>query len=279
MMNTSARIGMTKVTAWLGVLCLMISAGVAPALADGEMWASVRGDIFGERPVEVATNGYKLYVDNTIKDAAMLPVSIRIPADKVDVTSKVHLLVDYNPAPVVAVIAFGPAYRNGIDIGERKINTRIRMDRISTVRAVFETVDGKLFMAEAFGASGGGCSSASAKDHDRALAQLGRVKVKVAAQPAIGQNWRDAIVMIRHPNFTGMQPDAEKGGYTPAWFVEKIDVSLHGKSVVSIAAGISLSEDPNFRFTFADESEESILSVSAIDSKGKQFSAVGGPNS
>lgn len=278
-MNLSARIGLTRTAAMLAMLCLLIAGGANTANADEEMWSSVRADVFGDRAVEDATNGYKLYVDNTVKDAAMLPVSIRIPADLVDVTSKVHLLVDYNPAPVVAVIAFGPAYRNGVDIGERNFDTRIRMDRISKVRAVFETVDGKLFMAEAFGASGGGCSSASAKDHDKALAQLGRVKVKVAVQPAIAQSWRDAIVMVRHPNFTGMQPDSDKGGFTPAWFVEKIDVSLRGQSVVSIAAGISLSEDPNFRFTFADETDESVLAVSAIDSKGKQFSAIGSPSS
>jgi len=277
-MNTQARTGSAKFTALLGVLCLMVFGGAAPSLAD-DIWESVRGDVFGDRQVQDATNGYKLFVDNTVKDAAMLPVSIRIPADKVDTTSKVHLLVDYNPVPVVAVVALGPGYRNGIDIGERKIDTRIRMDRISKVRAVFETVDGKLFMAEAFGASGGGCSSASAKDQDKALAQLGRVRVKVQAQPAIGENWREAVVMIRHPNFTGMQPDTEQGGFTPAWFVEKVDVSSNGKSIMSIQGGVSLSEDPNFRFTFADSTEKSILAVSAIDTKGKQFSATGGPSS
>lgn len=278
-MLTSARIFPARLAVMLGILCLMIAGGSGPGIAADEEWESLRSDFFGDRKVEAASNGYKLFVDNSVKDAAMIPVSIRIPAALVDVTSKVHLLVDNNPAPLVAVIAFGPGYRNGIDIGERNFDTRIRMDRLSKVRAVFETVDGSLFMASGFAATGGGCSSASAKDAEKALAQLGRIKVKIASQPNIGPAWRDAIVMIRHPNFTGMQPDAQKGGFTPAWFVEKIDVALSGEAVFSITGGISLSEDPNFRFTFADDRENSVLSVSVIDSKGKRFSGLGGPSS
>jgi len=263
----------------LAACCLLISAGTTPGFATDEEWESLRSDIFGDRPVAAATNGYKIFVDDSLKDPAMLPVSIRIPEDLVATTSKVHLLVDNNPVPVVSVITFGPGYRNGIGIGERNFDTRIRMDRYSKVRAVFETVDGKLFMANAFAATGGGCSSPSAKDMDKALAHLGRIKVKIQQQAAIAQEWRDAIVMIRHPNFTGMQPDSKKGGFTPAWFVEKIDVSLNGDIVFSIDGGISLSEDPNFRFTYADGGENSVLSVTAIDSKGKQFSASGSPSS
>ncbi|KUO57276.1 MAG: hypothetical protein APF80_09020 [Alphaproteobacteria bacterium BRH_c36] len=278
-MRTTAGISTAKLGVILGLLIVMITGGSGSGIAADEEWESLRADFFGDRKVDAATNGYKLFVDNSVKDAAMIPVSIRIPSALVDVTSKVHLLVDNNPAPLVAVISFGPAYRNGVDIGERNFDTRIRMDRLSKVRAVFETVDGKLFMAAGFAATGGGCSSASAKDAEKALAQLGRVKVKIASQPNIGPAWRDAIVMIRHPNFTGMQPDAKMGGFTPAWFVEKIDVSLSGEAVFSISGGISLSEDPNFRFTFADERENGVLAVTAIDSKGKQFSGLGGPSS
>ncbi len=243
-----------------------------PTYADEEEnWNALKEDLFGSRQIEKAAGRYKLFVDSEVKDAALMPVSIRLSESMVPQTNRIYLLVDNNPAPIAAVFELGDAYRTGGDIGERNIDTRIRMNEYSKVRAVFETADGKLFMADAYAAGAGGCSSAPAKDVDKILAQLGRMKIKLAAQPAISEAWRQATVMIRHPNFTGMQVDEKKGGFTPAWYVEKIDVMSAGKMVFRLKAGISLSADPNLRFTYAALDDAKQLSVSAVDTKGKQF--------
>ncbi len=259
------------IAVWLFACVAFIAAPSLPTHADDEAWDSLREELFSDRQIEKAEGRFKIYVDSSVRDAAMVPVSIRISSKMVPVTNRIHLLIDNNPAPVAGVFEFGDAYRKGGDIGERKIETRIRLNANSSIRAVFETDDGKLFMAHGSARGGGGCSSVPAKDVDKILAQLGRIKVKLAAQPAISEQWREATVMVRHPNFTGMQPDTKKGGFTPAWYVEKINVMQSGKVVFRLNAGISLSTDPNIRFTFGSQDTEDGLTVTAIDSKGAQF--------
>ena len=251
-------------------VCIAIAMCV-PSYADDENWTSLREEMFKDRQIEKAAGRYKIFVDSDVRDAALVPISLRISSKMVPKTSRAYLLIDNNPAPVAAVFEFGDGYRSGGDIGERNIETRIRLNANSDIRAIFETDDGKLYMADSSARGGGGCSSIPAKDLDKILAQLGRIKVKLVAQPAISEHWRDATVMVRHPNFTGMQPDEKNGGFTPAWYVERINVMHGGKMVFRLNAGISLSTDPNVRFTFGASGKEDELSVTVVDSKGKQF--------
>ena len=78
--------------------------------------------------------------------------------------------------------------------------------------------------------------------------------------------------MIRHPNFTGMQMDQISREYTPARFVQELEVKRGGELIFSMDGGISISENPNFRFTFAPASDETI-EVTAKDTDGKVFTA------
>ncbi len=246
-------------------------SGFLPAQASDDAWSDIRQELFGSREIQSIGNGFKMFVEGSANDASIVPISFRIPAPMVDRIERLHVLIDRNPAPVAAVFKFGEGYRDGIDIGERRIDARIRLDSFSKVRAVFETSDGKLYMAEKFVAGAGGCSAVGAKDAEKALAQLGRIRVKTTQQSALGKDWRQSVVMIRHPNFTGMQMDLDSGGYTPAWFVERVEINRADKLMMSIETGISISEDPNFRFTFGAGELGDKISVKAIDTKGKTF--------
>ena len=55
---------------------------------------------------------------------------------------------------------------------------------------------------------------------------------------------REAQVMIRHPNFTGMQMDQLTREYTPAKFVQEMDVKRSGELIFKMEGGISISENP-----------------------------------
>jgi sulfur-oxidizing protein SoxY len=83
---------------------------------------------------------------------------------------------------------------------------------------------------------------------------------------------REAQVMIRHPNFTGMQMDQLTRQFTPMKIVQEMDVTRDGERIFKMEGGISISENPNFRFTFAPGSDDTI-EVTAKDSDGKVFTA------
>lgn len=128
-------------------------------------------------------------------------------------------------------------------------------------------------MASTFVAAAGGCSSPSAKDAVEALKGLGEIKLKVLKQRGRGEDWRDARVMIRHPNFTGMQMDVETRAYTPAHFINSVEVRNDKGTVFQIESGISISENPHLRFTYGTATDE-VLKVRASDSTGKRFATL-----
>ena len=81
---------------------------------------------------------------------------------------------------------------------------------------------------------------------------------------------REAQLQIRHPNNSGLQKDQVTLLYIPAHFITDLTVERGGQPVFSMTGGISISEDPNFRFTYAGESAEP-FHVKAVDTEGKVF--------
>lgn len=259
------------------VLFLMVTAWAAPGAAEADdPWPSISKDVFAGRPIVSAGDAMTLYAPESVADAALVPVTIRLSQQAALRAKHLHLIVDRNPAPIAAVFTFGAAYTAASSIGERRLETRLRVDSFSQVRAILEMTDGRLLMAATFVAGAGGCTSPSSKDADQALAELGRVRVMTVADKNRGEHCREGRVMIRHPNFTGMQMDVKSGNYTPARFVRAIHVTQAGAPVLRIESGISLSEDPNLRFTF-DAANGEDLTLTAEDSDGAKFSGQSGP--
>lgn len=240
----------------------------APAFAvDSEMWPSIRQDLFGSRIISEDANAVILEAPARAEDAAIVPVSVTLPAAIAPSVKSLTLVVDMNPSPVVATFAFGPA----AGTGSRRLSTRVRVNTYSHVRAIAETVDGRLLMAARFVKASGGCSAPALKDADEALANLGKTLVKTF--PADGSaNLPEGQVMIRHPNYSGMQMDPITRTYIPAKFVEEIEVKRGDDQVFRMTGGISLSEDPNLRFTYSGTAADT-LSVMAKDTDGRIFTA------
>jgi sulfur-oxidizing protein SoxY len=142
------------------------------------------------------------------------------------------------------------------------------------VRAIVETADGKLLMATKFVKAAGGCSAPALKDTDAALAEAGKMQIKFLANTRDGQ--REGHIKIRHPQYSGLQLNQATGYYIPAKFLRVIDVARGGERVFRMEGGISLSEDPNIRFTYAGGGDEA-LEVTAEDTDGKKFSGRGAP--
>ena len=252
-----------------GLLAIGVAFGPLPArAADDDLWPSIRDDVF-EAGKSIVEGSDKLVLEAPYRaeDAAVVPISVTLPAAVAPHVRKLTLIVEKNPAPVVAAFSFGEA----AGLGERRISTRVRVDMYSNVRAVVELDDGSLHMQTKFVKAAGGCSAPALKDMDSALANIGKMKVRpLAAAPQSSSLTSEAQVMVRHPNYSGMQMNQLTGLYIPAKYVEHIEVKKGDSLVFDMEGGISLSENPNIRFTYSSGTEGP-LKVVARDTDGKTF--------
>lgn len=258
------------------VAVIAVAAGVL-ALANGaaqadeeDIWPSLQTEVFGSRPIPESDGVVTLDAPERAEDAAVVPITIRVPPSVKSPLKSMWLIIDKNPAPVAAAVTFGPAAGHGS--GERRFTTRVRIDTYSYVHAVVETDDGALHMTKAFVKASGGCAAPSPKDADRASDDLGKTLVK-SFDPAVDTAaLREAQVMIKHPNNNGLQMDPDTRAYVPARFIREVTV-MRGKDLVFKAeTGFSLSANPNFRFTY-ENAKDNAVEVTSIDTDEAKFVA------
>lgn len=246
--------------------------GVAPALAQqttsssDKLFDSFKSDVFGDRPMLLDTGLVRIEAPKRAQDAALVPVDIFIdPAKAPDGIKAVTMIIDANPAPVAATFTLGK------DAGVTHLSTRVRVNDYSYVRAIAETNAGELHMARTFVKASGGCSAPAVKNSADALASMGKMKLKQFA-PGDGamSKAQELQLMIRHPNNSGLQRDPITQYFIPAHFVQKLSIAQGDRLILAMEGGISISEDPNFRFDFASDGSADIR-VEAFDTDGKQF--------
>jgi sulfur-oxidizing protein SoxY len=202
------------------------------------------------------------------EDAAIVPVTMRVtlpPGDSRRLKT-LTLVIDDNPVPVAATFTFGD------NAGVSVISTRVRINSYTDVHVIAELSDGKLYFAKTYVKASGGCSAPAAKNADEAIASLGQMKFRVFGKPTGGPAGipREAQIMIRHPNNSGLQRDQVSLLYIPANFVDELHVWQGDALLFSMKAGISISEDPNFRFTYVPNGATT-FKVEARDTEGKVF--------
>jgi sulfur-oxidizing protein SoxY len=239
-----------------------------------EAWSALRPELYGTRDIGDGSQMLTLEAPTRAEDAALVPITLRIAADSSARIKSVVFLVDENPAPLVATFTYGPA----AGTGERVLSTRIRVNSYSNVRAIAEDHDGKLYMVTRFVKAAGGCSAPAGKDPEAALRNIGKMQVRHI--PGVGGTaMREAQLMIRHPNSSGFQMDQLTGLYIPAKYIQKIEVRRGTDVVLTMEGGISISEDPNVRFSF-DGAASTALDVRAEDTDGTVFvgRSAGAPN-
>jgi sulfur-oxidizing protein SoxY len=245
------------------------------ARAEEDVWPALKQQTFGDRPIQAEDGTVVLEVPGTAEDAALVPLTVRVPPAVSQDLKSLTLIIDKNPSPVVAVLTFGPAAGKG---GERNFSTRVRIDMFSHVRAILETADGTLHMASKFVAAAGGCGAMQAKDPDTESVDLGKTIVKTFPPALQADPIWSAQVMIKHPNSNGMQLDINTANFIPARFVKEMIVKRDGELVFSMQSTFSISTNPNFRFTFG-RGPENGLNVAITDTDGAVFTARSEPMS
>ncbi|MBN8441608.1 MAG: quinoprotein dehydrogenase-associated SoxYZ-like carrier [Thauera sp.] len=230
------------------------------------MWQQVRNSLFQGRTItSPADDVLVLDAPTRAEDAAIVPISIRTRLAQSDsrYIRTLYLMIDNNPSPLGATFHFTP------NSGRADIETRVRVDAYTHVRAIAEMSDGQLYMSTRFVKASGGCSAPPGKDPQAALSTLGRMRLRVegeviANRPALAQ------LMISHPNHSGLAMDQLTRHYTPARYVRKILVTYAGAPVLSADVDFSISENPNFRFYFQPGGKGE-LKAEVVDTEDQRF--------
>ena len=79
--------------------------------------------------------------------------------------------------------------------------------------------------------------------------------------------------MIRHPNYSGLQRDQITQLFVGAKFITELVVKQGDELLFSLDGGITISENPVFRFTYTDNGAPD-FTVHAVDTDGNVFDRV-----
>jgi sulfur-oxidizing protein SoxY len=252
---------------WLIGTLLPMTALPAEEAANTAIWAKVRASLFADRPIrEPAEDIVRLRVPARAADAAVVPlaVSVGVSQSEERYVQALYIVIDNNPSPIAAVFRFTP------DSGRADIETRVRIEDYTHVRAIVELNTGELFAATRYVKAAGGCSAPAAKTD--ADAKVGRMRL-VLDEDVIAGEEAVARLSVMHPNHSGLAMDQFTRHYTPSWYVRTIAVSYAGKRIMTADVDFSISENPNLRFHFIAR-EPGVLKAEVVDTKDLVFEAV-----
>lgn len=268
---------------WAALCALGILPGLLPVMAPDSAAAAglttdpdrpdanenlqrVRTALFQDKPI-LPANDEQLILEapNRAEDAAIVPIAVRtrLPQSAERYIEKLYLVIDNNPSPLGATFTLTPTS------GRADIETRVRVDQYSHVRAIAQTNTGELLMTTRFVKASGGCSAPPGKDQAAAMASLGKMRFKVEGEPVENQPTL-AQLMISHPNNSGLVMDQLTRHYVPSHFVRAIKVTYGDETVMSADLDFSISENPNFRFYFIPKGAGE-LKAEVVDSNDLRF--------
>jgi sulfur-oxidizing protein SoxY len=258
---------------WLviGLLAAGPSQAQENALQDSPVWQELRESVIGltEDPA-IDPAALDLDAPPRAHDAAIVPVRLTQKPGAPELR-RLTLVVDENPAPVAAELGLGAA------LMPLDFEIRLRINAYGNVRAIAMTGDGHRVMAGRFVKASGGCSAPAGKDMAAVEASMGQMRWKSTKE---GEDDRDRSIgtlMIRHPNFSGLQRDQVTLLTIPARFIQNLEVRQGDELLFTLEAGISVSEDPVFRFAYRPNGQP--IHVRVEDSDGivwdQEFDAAG----
>jgi len=252
-------------------MALMFSNGAFAAepiknpLIEGETWADIQNDVLGETELSNGDALLTLEAPYRAHDAATVPIILK-QGDASRKISAATVVIDENPAPVAGEFTFSDA------MAPLDFEMRVRVNQYSNVRVIADTDEG-LFMTGRFVKASGGCSAPASRDPEVALSTMGQMKLRVFENetPAkVSIPRREAQIMIRHPNYSGLQRDQITQLFINAHFIDYIEVWQGEDLLFTMEGGISISENPVFRFGYNDNGATS-LTIKATDTEGNEF--------
>ncbi len=206
-------------------------------------WQDIAKAVFNDRALQNGDSIIALDAPPRAEDASLVPMTVTLAgptADGKPITG-VYLIIDDNPSPVAAHFTFGPA------ADPHEIKLRVRVNTYTNVHAIAETADGKLYETVQYVKASGGCSAPMGMSDEEAMKGMGEMRLKFAEGAAPGKP-SAATLMVRHPNFNGMQMNQVTRDYTPARYIQTITLTTGDQKVFDLASDISLASNPVIGF-------------------------------
>lgn len=199
-------------------------------------------------------------------DAAVVSLQVRmtLPAGDSRCMTGLTNVIDNNPSPVAARFTFGRKAH------VTAISTRVQVNSYTDVHVVAALGDGKPYVAKTFAKASGGCSAPALKNADAARVHLGQMKFRQFTPRPKAEMSREARIMIRYPNNSGLQMNQLAYLCIPAFFLNDLKIWQGTELVLAMKGGISISEIPSIRFAF-DPNGTAPYRVEAVDSKKDAF--------
>jgi len=262
-MRTLSRLILAAATLMLLPLGAGANEKAEPDPAQSQYWPPIRQMMFGEREIRDGRDVIRVYLSTRADDASTVPVSVKAQIDQSTgrYIKNVYLIVERNPSPAAGVFRFTP------DSGRAQIETRLRFEDFSFVRAIAETSDGELFMASKYVKAAGGCSAPADKNRMPANV-VGNMKFRFADETVEAGKPALVQLMIRHPNESALAMDFDASRVPQ--FVRHVTVSYAGKPVMDADVDFSISDNPSFRFYFMPE-KEGALEATVEDTHDKRY--------
>jgi sulfur-oxidizing protein SoxY len=242
----------------------VVSSAVADdndAAARASRWQALQQALFPGRTLKDGAGIVMLDAPPRALDAALVPIGIDLSSVKP--IKSVYLVIDGNPSPLAGHFIFGPK------ADPHSLKLRVRVDQYTDMHAIAESQDGQLFVATKFVKASGGCSAPAGGDDAAALQDIGRMKLRLIGDFAAGKP-EQAVLMVRHPNFNGMQMNQITRYYTPPRFIRTIDATYEGASIFHLDSDISMSTDPVITFGFVPKAKGQ-MKIVVRDSKDATF--------
>ena len=226
-------------------------------------WTDIQKTIFDGKQAKTDDSAVMLDAPVRAEDASLVPITIKL-AHPNDVKG-LYLVIDDNPSPVAAHFSFGP------DADPKEIKLRVRVNTYTDMHAVAVMKDGSLLQTTKFVKASGGCSAPMGMSDEEAMKGMGDMRLKVAGDVTANKPV-DATLMIRHPNFNGMQMNQVTRQYTPARYIQNVEVHYDDKTVFNLDTDISLASNPVITFDLVPTSAKGELKVDVKDSGDGKWS-------
>ena len=263
-MKISLRLAAVSILALLVIAPAYANEKAEPDPAQSQYWGPIRQLMFADRVINPDTREViRVYLNLRADDASTVPVVVKAQIDQTEkeYIKSIYVIVERNPSPVAGVFHFTPGS------GRAQVETRLRFEDYSFVRAVAEMNDGRLYMSQRWVKAAGGCSAPNGKKLAESL--LGKMKLRFDDDMITYHKPNLVQLLIRHPNESPLAANFVEGQVPQ--FVRSVKVTFDGKPVMNAEVDFSLSDNPNFRFFFTPE-EKGELKIEVEDTHDRKFS-------
>ena len=239
--GNDAKIFLIAACALGGIVCTHAASADDEAAARSERWAELQRAIFPGRTISEGAGVIQLDAPPRALDAALVPFTIALRERQAD---QVRIPGD-RQQPGAACRALHIRRRRR-PTHPQGTHARQHVHQCARGCGRFR---GQTLCGARFVKASGGCSAPAGSNDEESTRNLGQMKLKLLSEFAAGKPVQ-AQLMIRHPNFNGMQMDQLTRLYAPAHFIRTINITYDDQPVLRIESDIALSTDPVITFGF-----------------------------